>query len=1015
MNVKTNGATAYSFYITNTNQNFTIRDSILNSSNVPELYVASAVTGGTWNFTNVTRANGNPINISWVTGGKGTLNMMWYLDVNVSDASNGNALKDANVSAWDKNNVLLFSENTTSSGKITTKTLLEYIRNATSGTKYTYYTPHTINTTKTGYNTNSTSVNLSATLNTWVNVGLIESVAPTITIIAPANNSNFNVSSVTFNVSISEQASWCGISISGAANQTMTLNSSSTGANYTNSSIADGSYSFVVSCNDTANNWGYSSAYYFLVDTVYPNISFVTPPTPADGSTQSNTNIFVNVSASDVGRGDNNISTFIDFDNSLVGWWRMDDYNNTTKIVYDSSSYNNSGIVNDTPITDQAYQTDGYYGRGFRFGEEDVNYISVPGDPSLDITDRITLSAWVKNQQQGANHYKIVVKPTQTRNINPWELYALDLKTLDWAQNGLPCFLISNGTLGALASVCANESEYDMPLEQWFNVVGVYNGSVMSLYVNGVLVNTTQTSINIGVNSSTPFTIGGRLGDNGSIPAYGINGSIDDVMVFNRSLSTEEVVALYANQSSRYLSINFTSLASGNHTFKAYAQDTAGNVNSTEERAVFVTPPCGNGICDTNESCSTCPSDCGSCPHPACHREWSCGAWSSCADGQRTRDCTCGCSNDNDCYGDHETSESCECDSAADCPALTCYSASCTDSTCKYAPQTGTACDDGDACTQGDTCSNGVCLPGTYTCQCHTDSDCNDSDVCTTDTCTAGSCQHAYNSNPCDDNNNCTIGDTCSNGLCTGLDVCTCHTDSDCDDGSACTADSCVAGTCQHLSINTTCSDNNACTLNDYCANGACVPGNNTCECLTDADCDDGNICTADSCLNNTCQFAYTSDPCDDANDCTANDYCMDGACTPGPFTCPCQTDADCNDNNPCTDESCVSTVCTYSDANASCDDGSDCTLNDYCSKGLCVSGKDACRKACNDAWSCTDWGSCVNGDAVQDLQLRMRQVHGRLGHDKGLRDRDSALGRPRHQGAARRRPVADKREGPKR
>jgi len=39
------------------------------------------------------------------------------------------------------------------------------------------------------------------------------------------------------------------------------------------------------------------------------------------------------------------------------------------------------------------------------------------------------------------------------------------------------------------------------------------------------------------------------------------NGTIDDVMIFNRSLSAEEIQALYANTSSRYLEHNFTSLS----------------------------------------------------------------------------------------------------------------------------------------------------------------------------------------------------------------------------------------------------------------------------------------------------------------------------------------------------------------------------------------------------------------------------------------------------------------------
>ena len=159
MNIRTNN-TGNAFYIYDTNHNFTISNSILNSSKagVQELYVRGAVKGGTWNFTNVTRANGNPINISWTAGGNGTLNMMWYLDVNVSDASS-NPLQNANVSAWNNNSVLQFSVNTTTTGFIPTQTLLEYTN--VNNTLITHYSNYTVNTTKTLYTTDSQSVNMS--------------------------------------------------------------------------------------------------------------------------------------------------------------------------------------------------------------------------------------------------------------------------------------------------------------------------------------------------------------------------------------------------------------------------------------------------------------------------------------------------------------------------------------------------------------------------------------------------------------------------------------------------------------------------------------------------------------------------------------------------------------------------------------------------------------------------------------------------------------------------------------
>jgi hypothetical protein len=60
------------------------------------------------------------------------------------------------------------------------------------------------------------------------------------------------------------------------------------------------------------------------------------------------------------------------------------------------------------------------------------------------------------------------------------------------------------------------------------------------------------------------------------------NGTIDDVMIFNRSLTAAEIAALYANTSSRYVYKNFTSLSDGNHTVKVYTQDIAGNIDYVE-------------------------------------------------------------------------------------------------------------------------------------------------------------------------------------------------------------------------------------------------------------------------------------------------------------------------------------------------------------------------------------------------------------------------------------------------
>ncbi|MCH8329151.1 MAG: LamG domain-containing protein, partial [Nanoarchaeota archaeon] len=65
------------------------------------------------------------------------------------------------------------------------------------------------------------------------------------------------------------------------------------------------------------------------------------------------------------------------------------------------------------------------------------------------------------------------------------------------------------------------------------------------------------------------------------------NGSIDEVMIFNRTLNLSEIQALYDNSQYR-LENNFTSLSDGTYDYSAYAIDSAGNLNITTDRQVTV-------------------------------------------------------------------------------------------------------------------------------------------------------------------------------------------------------------------------------------------------------------------------------------------------------------------------------------------------------------------------------------------------------------------------------------------
>ena len=84
-------------------------------------------------------------------------------------------------------------------------------------------------------------------------------------------------------------------------------------------------------------------------------------------------------------------------------------------------------------------------------------------------------------------------------------------------------------TLSTLSSNTTNANE-------WFFVVGTYNGSTQTLYVDGSVATSISTSEVI--NNSTNATIGAVSYDTATAP---MNGNLANVAIWNRALSSDEI------------------------------------------------------------------------------------------------------------------------------------------------------------------------------------------------------------------------------------------------------------------------------------------------------------------------------------------------------------------------------------------------------------------------------------------------------------------------------------------
>jgi len=203
----------------------------------------------------------------------------------------------------------------------------------------------------------------------------------------------------------------------------------------------------------------------------------------------------------------------------LVLWLKFNE--GSGSIAKDSSFYNNHGTIYG------ATWTDGKFGKALSLDGVD-DYGKVPHTESLKFTnkDELTVMAWIYLKGLTGNHQMIVCK-----GLVPgyWLYWKFDENY--WR------FLIADGTNYLYAQY------YDLnPLNKWLQLVGVYSNNTVMLYVNGEKKDENTKTL-------TDFTLTENLliGKN-PYDTYYFNGTIDEVRIYNRALSEEEIKMLYYNR-----------------------------------------------------------------------------------------------------------------------------------------------------------------------------------------------------------------------------------------------------------------------------------------------------------------------------------------------------------------------------------------------------------------------------------------------------------------------------------
>ncbi len=207
------------------------------------------------------------------------------------------------------------------------------------------------------------------------------------------------------------------------------------------------------------------------------------------------------------------------YEASLVGYWNLDEASGTT--ANDATANNLDGTLTNGVVLNQA----GKFGQAYSFdGTND--YVYGAKNDLLRNMSAITVSAWIKRDVSGV--YSIPIS-YDGNSCGAYNISIYGDNTAGFSISNNSVWVGSGGSTTALTSGV------------WYLVTGVWDGTNAKIYVNGVnehsLVTTGVTSLG-GTDADDRLRMGRDGWDSG--PSY-LDGSLDDVAIFSRALSADEI------------------------------------------------------------------------------------------------------------------------------------------------------------------------------------------------------------------------------------------------------------------------------------------------------------------------------------------------------------------------------------------------------------------------------------------------------------------------------------------
>lgn len=197
----------------------------------------------------------------------------------------------------------------------------------------------------------------------------------------------------------------------------------------------------------------------------------------------------------------------------LVAYWTFNE--GEGDIVFDQTANGNDGTIHG------ASWVPGKFGTGLKFAESDD--VTIPFDPSLE-PENVSISLWIYPTPAQNKVYGVIRKDHGYHN--GWRIL------YDYRHGGQMCSQVNFGDDDPL--MIWSKAKF---ANRWVHFVWTYDKQQVKVYINGTLDSFYEEDRSINYKQT------GLLMGN---PPGGFQGFIDDVRIYNRPLTEEEIELLYA-------------------------------------------------------------------------------------------------------------------------------------------------------------------------------------------------------------------------------------------------------------------------------------------------------------------------------------------------------------------------------------------------------------------------------------------------------------------------------------